>query len=1198
MNNSETLSKETQSHDAVIEKFLQELDAARDEDAIASLLAQAVMSHPDRADELGALAAGFKKLRGMRDPERLGQYQIRRVLAVGGMGKLYEAEEDELHRIVVVKTIKFGRVADPHLLDRFDRERRTLARLHHTNIVPIYAAGQEAGLLYFSMPRIHGPSLRTLIKVASTLPTAASAPPSISTFEQLVSEASTEEVKEHASRAATEVEGSLQPEVTEPANGHPVRLNVPRDYYSRVAAMMAEVAEAVHHAHQEGIIHRDLKPANILVENQGHPWVLDFGLAHFRGEAVTSSANPELDGEADPAGPTAGVGTPMYWAPEQVPSSGRPLDLAPPSPIDHRTDVWGLGTTLYELLTLRRAFTSIEQILTEAPHPPSRIVAAFPRELAAICLKALEKNPEDRYPTALALADDLRRWREIRPTVAGEDAILRKTSRLLTLPWVRVRRIGFWSRRKPLAAAVLVLAAVLCAGVVEVNRQRAQAAQRELDLVAVQRDRQPIRAMGWFERVSERIRSLRGGSQGQDPQLQGQAAAALEGVDAVVIKSMEGATEAMAFDASSERLLMVQSGNAEGGHRWSRTTLWERETDRFLVERELGPGVVAFRSDGVPLQVSLGDTTHPNELRLYNVVSGKVQREFRSPLKGDSEVWEFAISRQGTHLAAVAGPNRGDRLLFTPEGKATTIDVWDASTGFQVRTFRHKATEGLSLSPDGRLLAAWDVAGEITVWTVLDGKEHPRFRVGRCPVSCLVFGRDPVWHEDASVPPWLLGVAESSGLVTAWDLVRGRPRSVCHGSAFGVDAMDFSADGALLLTAGRTPTKLWDVATGTCLLDLNVGDYARSVAFSPDGHHCAFSLRIADDRRQPGLNVVGLELGHGIETLHGLGGVVQRTIFSPDGRLVAAASHEWEVGLWERQSGSLIGVLPAPIGLFVDNLGMAFDPTGRRFACSAGHEARLWDIEQRRMIRRWNLPEGLCDSPAFYGDGRLLLIRQENKSRQGGPFEVFPWVKYPRTVRLYDLSSEMPTRPITELDDFNVAVRDIEIADDGSVFAVAGVGSDEGKPRRKFHVYEGPTGRLLRDLRTNRALGFPGSVVFDPTSKVMAAALETAGADEWKTLFDLPGLEYRGISRAPLACLSPDGRRSMGTLGGHPTMIALSEVATEQPLMLMALDDGNPSQPTFSHDGRHVMFGRRDGTVSVLDLAEMNRQLTKLNLGW
>ena len=353
------------------------------------------------------------------------------------MGKLYEAEEDELHRVVAVKTIKFGRTADPHLLDRFDRERRTLARLHHTNIVPIYATGQEAQLLYFSMPRIHGPSLRALIKTASTWPSASASPPSASTFEQLVNEASAEEVKEHASRAMTVVEGPRHPDVVESENGRPAPLHVPRDYQRRVAALMADVAEAVHHAHQAGVIHRDLKPANILVERQGHPWVLDFGLAHFLGEVANSPAIAESNGTTDPGGPTVGVGTPLYWAPEQVPPSRRPPDVDPPPAIDHRTDVWGLGATLYELLTLRRPFARVEQILTEPPHPPRRIVASFPRELAAVCLKALEKDPEDRYPTAHALADDLHRWLEIRPTAAGEAAIRRKTNRFLG--WIRDR---------------------------------------------------------------------------------------------------------------------------------------------------------------------------------------------------------------------------------------------------------------------------------------------------------------------------------------------------------------------------------------------------------------------------------------------------------------------------------------------------------------------------------------------------------------------------------------------------------------------------------------------------------------------------------------------------------------------------------------------------------------------------------------
>jgi WD40 repeat protein len=322
--------------------------------------------------------------------------------------------------------------------------------------------------------------------------------------------------------------------------------------------------------------------------------------------------------------------------------------------------------------------------------------------------------------------------------------------------------------------------------------------------------------------------------------------------------------------------------------------------------------------------------------------------------------------------------------------------------------------------------------------------------------------------------------------------------------------------------------------------------------------------------------------------------VADKTAFSPDGRLVAAASHEWDVGLWERESGRLLGVLPGPIGLIADSIGLAFDPSGRRFACSMGHEAALWDIVQHRLIGRWKLPEGLCDSIAFPRDGRLLLVRQENKSRQGGPFSTFPSNKFPRTVRLYDLLSATPTQPLTEIDDFDRQVHAIAIAGDGSLFAVDGVGTDHGKARRRFHVYQGPKGRLLRALPTTLELNAGGWIVFDPTSKVLVAALETAGL----TFFDLPSMDYRGTSRAPVGGLSPDANRSLAKAQDPPPAIALYNLATQEPVLLIALDDSHLPRQNFAPDGCHAVCGRRDGTVSVLNLVEINRQLTKLNLGW
>jgi serine/threonine protein kinase/WD40 repeat protein len=1213
MSSVSTLTAIEQDRDPILEALQEELIEAAEQgpEAVERTLAAWCERYPDREDAFRNEARAILLLWGLREPERLGQYQLLDVLTTGGMGKLYRAREDETGRIVVVKTILAGHLSPPRQVERFETERRLLSRLHDTHIVPLLATGREGYLLYMVMPFIPGVTLRSMIQsLAGRDPGAKRWP----TFDALFAAASKVESRKRmdATRAPAVVPDPAEPaEASATDPGPPGRDRRPADYFRQVAAMMEHVALAVHHIHDARIVHRDLKPSNIMIESSGHAWVIDIGLGREVDRAEDDGpATIPSPGRTDD-GMTQGIGTLAYMAPEQLGPLCGPAGPTGPARHDARTDVWGLGVTLYELLTLRLPFPgrNAEEVARKIVSEPSaRLNGGIPRELKAICLKALEKEPAARYATATELAADLRRWLDRRPTLAGESAIRRKAGRWPIGPWVQMRRLGFWSRRRPpVAFALGLLAAVLLVGMLGAKAQL-DAAQRELKIIELQQLRRPIRFMGWFGESWKDLTSLRGGSTSPDSRLQALAAATLEGIDARVVKTIPGPAAFVEFDPRSERLLFLQTSVDQTRRPWYRTALWDRMTYRTIVERDLGPGALAFRTDGTPLQLAWVHEEPPKDVewqeskvplstkvRLYNVASSEILREYRSPAERASHLGRIRLSRDGSRLAAVVLPVRPDGDKLIPDGEATTIATWDAASDRPIRTVRHQATKDLVLSPDGRLLAAWDTEGEITVWTLPDGKELPPFKVGRAPVRCAAFGRDPVWHGDDSVPPWLLAVGESHGLVTVWDLRLHKPRSTCRGSSFQVWAMDFSSDGALLLTAGRPPTKLWDVATGTCIMELGVGDFVGSVSFARDGRHIATGWGPRFDPTEGAVEVAELEPGHGIHPLYGLQGRVVKTAFSPDGRLVAGASHEWQIGIWDRSSGRLLGVLPAPVGQFVDSLAMAFDADGRRLACAGGHRAELWDLRTERPVKQWDLHEAICDSLAFPSPDRLLLIRCETRSGRQGPFTH---VSDPRVIRIYDLSSPTSARLLHEITDFPRHVHHIALAPGGSVFLADGTATAEGRDVRRSRLYDGLSGKLLHELPTK--LGpKPGSTVkIDPSGKVLAVILDPDQFAHF-SLFDLPGLKYRGMLRVPAFHLSPGATWSMGLEGPQQSELVLNDIARGQAVLRIVNDAGvTDTSFNFSPDDRHVAFGRRDGAICILDLVEVNTRLTKLRLGW
>ncbi len=349
--------------------------------------------------------------------ELLSDYEVVREIGRGGMGIVYEARQVKLNRTVALKVLPalLGAVR-PDAIARFRREAELAAGLKHTNIISVHDFGDVDGTLYYTMELIEGRSLRDVLQEISET----------GGIDVVVGEASQRSEVGSGSERTVPRSSSL------PLTRLGSSSAADKSYYRKVAGWFAEVAEALHYAHEHGVIHRDIKPSNLLLAADGRLMISDFGLA--RGASVeTLTATRSL------------LGTARYMSPEQADEDSAPLDA--------RTDVYALGATLYELLAFRPMFAAaddrevLNQVLNKEPTPPRRFIKQVPRELETICLKAVEKNRANRYATAKALADDLRRWLLDLPIHA----------RRPSLP----TRVGKFVRRRKAASVAVATSVVL-----------------------------------------------------------------------------------------------------------------------------------------------------------------------------------------------------------------------------------------------------------------------------------------------------------------------------------------------------------------------------------------------------------------------------------------------------------------------------------------------------------------------------------------------------------------------------------------------------------------------------------------------------------------------------------------------------------------------------------------------------------------
>jgi serine/threonine protein kinase len=431
-------------------------------------------------------------------PRSLGDFDLLRQIGRGGMGTVYEARQRSLNRRVALKVLNGGLGLSGRAVQRFRREAEAAARLHHTNIVPVYTTGEADGAHFYAMELVDGPSLDQVL--ARLRPRPRPAEEGAPAGSDASSPPGPGETVAYSSDASARLAGGQEPlPAPAPASSSTLDSRTGGGYFDTVARMTAEVAEALDYAHGNAVIHRDIKPSNLLLSPDGRLSLNDFGLAR-----VLEQPGITMTGEF--------VGTPMYMSPEQI-AAGR-------APLDHRTDIYSLGATLYELLTLQPPFSGerrdqvIAQILHKEPRPPRRINKRVPVDLETICLKALEKDPERRYQTAGAMAEDLRRYLD-RYAIAA-----RRTG--------PVGRLVKWSRRNPYlaAATVAVVLAVSLAGAFaahagRVNRQlaeeRCQGALDRASLTAMSGD---LDAADAAIAEAERL----GASTGQVRMLRGQVA--------------------------------------------------------------------------------------------------------------------------------------------------------------------------------------------------------------------------------------------------------------------------------------------------------------------------------------------------------------------------------------------------------------------------------------------------------------------------------------------------------------------------------------------------------------------------------------------------------------------------------------------------------------------------------------------------
>jgi serine/threonine protein kinase/WD40 repeat protein len=722
-----------------------------------------IRAHPALADRIRELFPTLLLLEGMagaratasQRPEigpgsSFANYRVERELGRGGMGIVYEAVHVALDKRVALKVLLMHSAAEATQLERFLREAKTAAGLHHTNIVPVFDVGQVGGVPYYAMQYIDGRGVDVVLRELQAGPLK----PSVISWRP-------DQTTVHPGAPVPELtpDGGEQPNPLLPLEPSPSRAG--SDFFRWVAELGIQAAEGIAYAHQRGVIHRDIKPSNLILDHQGVLWITDFGLARRKDDPSLTQAGGLL-------------GTPRYMSPEQAAAARKP--------IDHRTDIYSLGATLYELLTRRPAFDGptptdvVLQILDREPIAPRRLNPAVPRDLETIVLKAMAKRPEDRYQDASELAADFRRWLKLEPITARRIG--------------PVGRLVRWTQRNPQLAAVTASAAalILILSVVYVQGLRQEFANTltALGLEAAAREKAEA-----AEEQAKTAESQADASAAQAKAAEKRAQQARE----LTQQRLEESLDILAMSLYQQARAVRASGQT--GRRWEALPLLGRAAKLLDRPRRFANGNATTTG---PTRISDSGQTPPTKAELRNeTLATLFTRDARLAL---------AVAGTPGPMAAVASKREVAVVvwhkwrLFNAQGGLRLIDL---TTGKELQQFNRPEMLSLgAISPDAELLATMSIESQ--------ADKNRGFNVWELPTGTLL--KKLHWPSDAAAPygdqeepgellsPKFspqgahLAVVTAKGQIVVWDIKTGRGR--VFGKVLNSQAFAFSPDGAVI----------------------------------------------------------------------------------------------------------------------------------------------------------------------------------------------------------------------------------------------------------------------------------------------------------------------------------------------------------------------------------------------------------------